>query len=247
MVDLTGPSKEQGAETRWKFCPSCGRDTWSVSASEATGAWTCYACGAGGAVDVGITANRLQMALTPTLSGGREWPEIELPPWRDLTRTGRKFLRDRGVSTPEDFGIVELEEGGRILIPYFGQQGRLIYWATRYLEPDGQPKYLGAQGMKPPYVLPDWSKHEQVVFMEGPMDAIIHYLATGVASIALGGTSVSPTMRATLRELAGGDRTLILDHDALTATLKLGGMLEAKVVRLPPREDPASFYGKGLL
>lgn len=239
---LSGPSRPQGAETRYKHCPSCARNTWSVSASEETGAWTCYGCGAKGALDVGISANKLLAALTPVQPGAREWSEVELPPWRKLTRTARKFLRGRGILSPEDFGIVELEEGGRVLIPYFGVQGRIIYWATRWFVDDGQAKYLGAPTAKPPYVLPDWRRHDKVVFVEGPLDAIVHYLATGVPSIALGGTSVSSAMRTTLRELAGGDRTLILDTDALSAVFKVSAELEAKIVRLPPGQDPGSYY-----
>lgn len=202
----------------------------------------CYGCGAKGALDTGISANKLLAMLTPTQPGAKEWPEIELPPWRKLTRTARKFLRDRGILTPESFGIVEVEEGGRVLIPYFGTQGRIIYWATRWFVDDGKPKYLGAPTDKPPYVLPDWRKHDKVVLVEGPIDAIIHYLATGVTSIALGGTSVSASVRGALAELAGDDRTLILDHDALGPALKLSNELYADVVRLPPGEDPGTHY-----
>ena len=191
---------------------------------------------------MGITTDILRSRLTPRTSAPREWPDVELPPWRPLTRTARMFLRGRGITTPEDFGIVELDEGGRVLIPYFGTQGRIIYWATRWFVDDGQAKYLGAQGGKPPYVLPDWRKHDKVVFVEGPLDAIVHHLATSTPSIALGGTSLSDTMRHTLKELAGEDRTLMLDYDALSAALRMGRALEAKIVRLPPGQDPGSYF-----
>jgi DNA primase len=165
-----------------------------------------------------------------------------LPEWRTLTRTGRKYLRDRGILKPEKFGIVELVDGGRIVIPDFGELGRLIYWVTRAFVPDGQPKYLGAPGRKPPYVLPDWSRHDEVVFVEGPLDCIVHHLATGLPTIALGGKAIAPYLRNTIDGLAGRKRSLMLDPEELSASLSLGQELEAQVVRLPAGLDPAEYY-----
>ncbi len=242
MIELTGQSRQQGKEIRWKDCPACHRDYWVVSQNGETGAWTCYGCGAKGSQDLGISANVLLDRLKVRDVCAREWHEVDLPEWVPLTRTARKYLRDRGILRPEDFGIVELAEGKRVLIPYFGDQGQPIWWVTRAFMDDGRPKYVGAPGRKPPLVLPRWEKHDEVVFVEGPIDAIVHWLATGVPTIALGGKTIPSYLRSTINSVAGPGRTLMLDKDALGAKLVLGQELEAEVVTLPDGLDPADYF-----
>ena len=244
-MEPSGHSRAQGSEVRWQVCPSCGNSKWAVSQNADTGAWTCYSCGAKGAVDTGASADKLLGLLTPTHTGLCEWPEVALPDWRPLTRTGRKYLRDRGIGNPEDFGIVEVAEGGRVLIPYFGPSGAIIYWVTRAFVPDGKPKYMGATGRKPLYVLPEWKEMDSAVFVEGPVDALVHWLATGVPTIALGGKSLTGYNRAAIDSMVGAKRTIILDNDALLEAMALGAELGAEVVCLPAGLDPAEHWKEG--
>jgi len=244
MVDLTGPSREQGHEVRWKVCPHCGRDYWSVSQNMDTGAYYCYGCGYGGSVDTGMDSNRLLDMLKPRLPK-IEWPEVALPEWQPLGRTARKYLRERGVENPVDFGIVEMVNSTRILIPYFGPDGAVIYYVTRWFVDDGRPKYEGAIGRKPPYVLPEWRSYDEpVTFVEGPFDAIVYHLATGLPVVALGGTSLPDFLVPVVDQLARGERRLMLDHDALAKGLGLSQQLGADIIRLPAGYDPARYYAE---
>ena len=239
-MELSGHSRPQGQEIRWQSCPSCGHAKWAVSQNGDTGAWICYACGAKGAVDMGHSVSSLMQKLTPTV-GKVRWPEVTLPEWMPLTRTGRKYLRERGILRPEDFGIVEIAGGGRVLIPYIGPDGAIIYWVTRSFVPDGLPKYVGAPGRKPLYILPNWEVQDETVFVEGPFDCIVHHLATGIPTIGLGGKSLPAYNLGDVTRLARGKRTLMLDHDALRATLTLSQQLEAQVAHLPDGLDPADY------
>jgi hypothetical protein len=226
--------------------PLCGRDYYTVSQNMETGAWHCYGCGSSGSTDVGLSGDSLLARLRPVL-GDIKWPEMALPEWHHWARTALKYLRERGIADPARFGIVEVVDSTRILIPYFGPDGDIIYYVTRWFVDDGRPKYVGAPGSKPPFVLPDWRSYdEEVAFMEGPVDAIVYHIATGNPVIALGGTSLPDYLVHVIDDLARGGRRVVLDHDALSKGLQLVQDLGADIQRLPVGEDPASYYGRQL-
>lgn len=238
----SGACRQQGTQVVYQVCPECGNQKWKVYMNPDTGAWICFRCDARGKAKVDITATSLLDKLKPRVQ--HEWPEVRLPEWTKLSRTGRKYLRDRGIHRPEDFGIVELKDSTRVLIPYRGPQGKVIYWATRSFIDDGLPKYVTATGRKPLYVLPDWTAGRPTVLVEGVVDAIVHYIATGISTIALGGKSVARYNRASVNSLAGEDAVVMLDSDATAQAVKIAREFNMKLKLLPPGMDPAEYYLK---
>ena len=204
------------------------------------GAWICFVCDARGRADVDVTPSSVLDSLQPVTR--REWPEVMLPDFTKLSRTGRKYLADRGIHRPEQFGIVELADAPRVLIPYRGHMGQVIYWATRRFMDDGLPKYITATGRKPLYVLPDWSPHSHAVVVEGVFDCIAYHLATGNSAIALGGKSLARYNRSDLNLLAPGKRKVMLDGDAMGQAVKLSREIGASITMLPAGVDPADYY-----
>jgi len=218
----------------------CGNAKWKVYMNPNNGAWICFRCDARGRVQVEKNSNMLAEKFKPQQA--HEWAEMQLPAYVPLSRTARKYLTDRGIHHPEKFGIVELKEGPRVLIPYRGPEGKVIYWTTRRFMDDGLPKYVTATGRKPFYVLPRWSGQEDVTFVEGCLDAIVYWLATASPVVAIGGKSISSYNRRDLVHLAPNTRRIILDSDATAQALRLGREFNMSVKVLPPGMDPADYY-----
>jgi len=238
----SGDYRMSGDQRIYAQCPSCGKANKCYQSDE-TGAWYCFSCQAKGIVSDEITrADDLRKKLFPQERHENSWPEMAMPEFKPLGNLARRWLRGRGITAPEQFGIVELEGSTRVLLPYHGPSGRIIYWSTRHYIDDGKPKYVTAPGRHPLYVLPEWRKHDEVVIVEGVLDAIAHYLATGIATIALGGKSLPNYLRSELAILAGDRRTVMLDSDAFGAAMKLAGDIGGKVELLPDGMDPADYY-----
>lgn len=173
---------------------------------------------------------------------------MELPEFERLTKTAKRYLAERGLTNPEKYGIMELVEGTRLVFPYFGPQGRIIYWSTRAYHDDGKPKYVTAPGRHPLYVLPNWKPRDQVFIVEGIMDAIATYEATGVPVIALGGKVLPRYLRQDLRELAPGKKIIMLDGDAagIRGAIKLKAQIRGATIHpLPDGKDPADYFREG--
>lgn len=231
---------------RWRHCPSCHRVTWSVSQNPETGAWHCYACEAGSAGNKVQGVDKILSLLKP--SDPLEWPEMELPPFEPLSPTARRYLKRRGLTNPEKYGIMEVEDSTRVVFPYRGPYGRTIYYSTRWYEPDGRPKYVVATGVRPLYVLPRWEPSDHVIIVEGIMDAIATHEATGEAVIALGGKSLPTYLRPDMRMLAPSRKTIMLDNDAagFKAAMRLKGTLRKSTIHmLPVGVDPSQYFNDG--
>ncbi len=245
-----GPSRSSGNETRYKYCPACGRAGWTVSMNDDSGAWSCYACEAGGGGML-TTHDALRRSMQPRTVN--KWNPVPLPAWEPLSRTARKYLRDRNIHHPEKFGIVETQESTRLLIPYFGEIGQPIYWTTRAYMPDGRPKYVSASGRKPLYVLPRWVPQKMTIIVEGPFDAMAVFNWPGAFGldtldetcynvVALGGKQVTRTVSQDIRRLALGDKIVMLDSDALLNGMKIVSQLtNATIHQLPRGTDPADI------
>jgi len=157
-----------------------------------------------------------------------------------------KYLSSRGIKTPTSFGIVSLVDSYRVLIPYLGPYGRVIYWATRCYMEDGKPKYMCAAGKHPLYVLPEWTCFaDEVTFVEGVFDAIIHFQATGKPTVAIGGKTLPPYLVPQVDAVSSGKRVVMLDSDALQYSVRLAKQIGGSFKMLPVGEDPASYYSKG--
>ena len=256
--DFSGPSRDSGTQTNYQFCPVCGDARWKLYLDPMRGFWYCFSCEARGCVE--ISANRETWATTVldhlagkfSRMGAAHWPEMELPEWEPLSRKATRYLARRGIDADlaRKLGIVERVGRLRIIIPYFGPDGSIIYHTARaYSNFEEGPKYLTAGGRHPLFVLPDWHQGDELVIVEGVLDAIMVHAHTARRVVALGGKSLPVYLRPELLALAKDRIDIALDSDALASALtlksKLPQHLDVRIVMLPDGEDPASL-GAGI-
>ena len=147
-------------------------------------------------------------------------------------------------------GMVEMRDRMRIVIPYRDARGQMVWWNARaYSNREEGPKYLGAPGRHPLYVLPSWRPARDVVLVEGALDAIaVWTYIPNVTVAALGGKSLPRYNVTSLRQLCAGRLHVMLDSDALGSALTLQNRLrtffDVRVVVLPDGEDPSSMGEK---
>jgi len=250
LRDFTGPSRASGNQLCYKNCPVCGSQSWKLYVNPQTGKWFCHAGshGGGGCVDVGLPSDpgaALREKLRDPGKTETFWPEIEMPPFTKLSNAAQRYLVGRGFAHSLD-KFWEMKDEARVLVPYFGPAGRLIYWNSRtYLPNDKGPKYKAAHGRHPLYVLPRWQPAKHVVLVEGVFDAMAvqHVVDEDTGVVALGGKSMPRYLVPDLMRLATGAITVMLDSDAQGAALKLRTQLSlfraVTIKTLPPGTDPA--------
>lgn len=173
-----------------------------------------------------------------------------MPAHHPLSDMALSYLERRKISAEaaKQLGMVEMNGQSRILIPYFGEQGRIIHWVGRqYIDcrvTKDSPKYLAAHGPKPGYLLPKWREVDELVLVEGPLDAIAVHRATGIPTMSIGGTSLSKRIEADIRRLVHRRLQVILDGDALLKAFDIERQLHDKfdvtIYNLPYDQDPAS-------
>lgn len=238
----TGRSRESGDQLNYQVCPAgCGKE-WKTYMNPETGAWICFACNARGCADVGIDKGKI-LSVLERGQRAHVWQECVVPAHKPLSPAARRYLKARGITNPGKYGLVELRDKPRILIPYFGERGAVIYWNTRAYLPDGEAKYMAAPGKHPLYVLPEWRPHDDVVLVEGVFDAIAVNRETGKAAIALGGKSLPQYLRADLSYMCRNKVTIMLDGDAFADALKLKQEIPyASLHILANGVDPEEFY-----
>jgi len=261
LADFTGLFRGSGEELNYQECPVCGSTNWKVYVNTLTGLWFCFASQhqAGGRVQTdewteSARQELLALLSTTTRPAAPEWPEMELPPWMPMTPLAQRYLRARGIlpSTWGSLGIVEMRQSPRVLVPYRGPLGRLIYWTGRAYTTWASevPKYLSAPGTHPLYMVPRWEHVESAVLVEGPFDAIAVWQATGQHTVALGGKSLSKRVETDLRKLVRKRVTIMLDADAGADALKLADQLmdqyELRLVTLDDGTDPADTNPEGI-
>lgn len=258
LADFGGPSRTSGEQIVFQICPVCGSQRWKTYVNPVTGLWYCHAPehSGGGAVDVGSPLAGqgraiLDLLERPGATPQIDWPEVRVPAWERVTGRARRYLLKRGVTVgqAERLGIAEMQDKMRVIVPYFGPDGSIIYWTARkYSDLEDGPKYLAASGKHPLYVLPSWHPAEIVVVVEGVFDAIAAHAATGITTVALGGKALPRYLVGDLLGVASRRIVVCLDADALSDALKLRSRLMSKrevtVVPLPLGEDPASMGPK---
>ena len=258
LREFTGPSKPSGEQICFRICPVCGSDKWKVYVNPDTGKWLCFAgsCGARGVVDMGMAeepraaGQDILDTLERSLRGAglMEWPEIDLPPFHELTFPARRYLTRRGIDEERtrQLGLVEWADKSRILIPYFDRAGTLVYWnSRRYSERLGKgPKYLTAPGKHALFVREGSSTI--LVIVEGVFDALACEDA-GYSAVALGGKSLPSYLVRNLLTVAAGYGTIVvaLDSDALDSALRIRAQLSdrmaVKIVTPPTGKDPGDM------
>lgn len=245
-LEPSGNSRQSGNQLVFQVCPANGCK-WKTYLNPETGAWICFKCNARGvARGYQSPMQALLQKIFPVATRTAHPEEISLPEWEPLTKMATRYLLSRGISSPAQFGIVSLVGSPRILIPYYGPYGRVIYWTTRSYMDDGKPKYMTAPGKHPLYVLPEWTTYEdEVTFVEGVFDAIAHFSATGKPTVAIGGKTLPSYLVPSVDYISCGSRTVMLDSDALAYSVRLAKLLGGKFKMLPPGHDPASYYMGG--
>jgi len=184
----------------------------------------------------------------------------------DAKETVVSFLRRRGFDDD-----VILESGlavsfgeklvdrfrGRVMIPIYDAQGRVIAFGGRTMDPDGKPKYLNSpetQVFHKGLIL--YNQHQarkamrksrSAILLEGYMDVIAVWqsgIETGVASL---GTSLTTEQAELLKRYA--DRVVIAydgDKAGIAATRRAlevfdAVKLDVRIVQLPDGQDPDEF------
>lgn len=253
MADFGGPSRESGGQIVFKNCPVCGSTRWKLYVNADTGYWFCHSPShsGGGKVDCGLAlAGRGRKLLSERAlqSQPETWHPMPMPRYEPLSRRALRYLMARGISERHAarLGIVEMQERMRVVVPYFGPDGELIYWSARaYSSMEDGPKYLAASGRHPLYVRPNWTPASTLVLVEGVFDAIAVEAHTGLPCCALGGKYLPRYLESDLLGLGSSRLVLLLDPDALGDAIKLRSRLQTKrqvsIVPLPVGQDPADL------
>lgn len=255
MSDFVGASRPSGTQMCYQNCPECGAGGWKLYVAPATGKWFCFKHNSGGMVAVDLPSTGAGAAILAMLEPQPvelTWREIQLPNWTPLCPRALRYLLKRGVGSgvTRRLGLVEMTDRMRILFPYRDDRGQIVWWNSRaYTSLEEGPKYLGAPGRHPLYVLPDWRPSPDVVLVEGVLDAVaVWQHLPGVTAVALGGKSLPKYLELELLALATGRVSIMLDNDALAHALglqmRLRSVRETRVVQLPAGEDPASMGAK---
>jgi hypothetical protein len=260
LSEFGGPSRESGDNIVFQICPVCGSNRWKTYVNPQTGGWYCHAPehSGGGVVDVGIPTHERGAAILDQLCRANPaekhaWVEVGLPAWEPLSAGAVRYLARRGI-TPEHatrLGLVEMEDRMRVVVPYFGPSGEIIYWNARsYSNMEEGPKYLAASGKHPLYIRPSWRPSDTVVLVEGVFDAINVEKHTGLAVAAIGGKALPSYLYPDLLDMASDRIVVLLDSDAFADALKLRQKLVTKrhveAVWLPVGLDPADLTGDEL-
>ena len=258
LADFTGSYKGSGEEHNYQCCPVCGADGWKVYVNTQTGKWFCFAAqhGKGGVVESDNWSEQARVELLAMLDGtsstAQNWVETDLPKWVPLTETAQSYLCKRGVSSwaSQRLSMVEMADQPRIIVPFFGAQGKLIYWTARSYMPTTTPKYLSAPGVHPPFMLPRWERVDSAVLVEGVFDAIAVWQATGLPVLALGGKTISAVVEREVRQLVREHVTIMLDGDAVAQAIdlsqKLMDLYSTKLVVPAMGADPGSMSAEEL-
>lgn len=131
---------------------------------------------------------------------------------------GINMLQRRGlyeVAFSEDrpwFIAVEGDFQGRLIIPFYTDDGKIFFFQGRSVYPDAKVKYKNYKGIKSSQILYpfDWGA-EYVVVTEGPIDAIT-LQHCGINATSLMGSHMSNTQAKLLRSF-GEDIVLSFDND----------------------------------
>ena len=256
LSEFSGPHRESGSNIVFMCCPVCGSTKWKTYVNPQTGGWYCHAPehSGGGMLEVGLSLQGRGQENLRKLGGVTAeytWPEISLPAWEPLSRSAIRYLARRGIMPEQStrLGIVEMQDRMRVIVPYYDQQGQIIYWTARaYSKLEDGPKYLAASGRHPLYVRPRWREHGTLVLVEGVFDAIAVEQNTGLAVAAMGGKALPRYLGSSLDQLVSDHIVLVLDSDALGDAMKIKRRLTPKyqvtVIPLPAGEDPASMGSK---
>ena len=120
----------------------------------------------------------------------------ELPPWNPYRQRAEIYLRNRKIPTTNLMVCTEGIYRNRIVIPYYDEKGKLIYFNCRALNDKQIPKYRGPEkdlgiGKGDVIFMPKWPpKGEKLYITEGEFDALSLFYSE-LYSAAMGGKNLS--------------------------------------------------------
>lgn len=248
LSDFPGECRSSGNQLVFN-CPAC-EGKWKLYLNPVSGLYYCFRCGTRGCVEVGVAPDAYdagKQIMDLLLRAKREpWNEVELPEFDHLSRRAVRYLEKRGIphSYAKRRGLVEWEDKFRIIVPYFDESGKLIYWNSRAYSDNlaEGPKYIASPGKHPLYVLGP-ADARKVFVVEGVFDAFaVNQAAPHHKVIALGGKSLPRYLRADLTKAAGSAKIIVaLDPDALAEALDLTVKI-GTIWLLDLPEDPADMW-----
>ena len=244
---MYGESKRSGNEVNYKDCPICGDTSWHFYLNTTTGEFFCHKCGRGGCTPKGSSTDL--SLLFRHIRPDYAWPEIDLPEHKPLSDVAKSYLAMRriNIETYTRLGFVEAIDEPRIIIPFFDDTSRLIYWIARSYDSTVEPKYKNMPGVPCPLYAVGYGAP---VIVEGVFDAIrINY--AGFYGIALGSKTLHKVLYIPLAKellkLKYNEVTICLDGDALSDSIQLQRILKhnfgvsATIACLPFGKDPADM------
>lgn len=263
ISQLTGEYRVGPSEVQYYRCPVCGHEGWGkFYVNRTSGVFYCHA-GAHRGRRTGVVDDRL---LLPGYNQGKVSNQVTNKPVElpysipiQIPSPAYRYLSKRGISqvTYKQLHFRDWIDEGRILIPFFNQQGDVVGYTGRDYLGTSAVKYRNADGARVLYA-PHLSVAESraapysvLVVVEGPLDAVAVWQAApaGVRVCALGGRDVAANQTAPLVALARGKRVLAwLDADdagqsgGLAVARRLGPYAErVRLVRgAEGLKDPAS-------
>jgi DNA primase len=258
LADFGPEQRPSGEQINFRHCPECGRADWKVYVARDSGAWICFACNGRGAVRVLRDEDAIRRRLQRYAPERPTWPEIEFPMTSEIRVPFGWLAQKYGLTFDEvqDYSIDRVTPSGRVIVPFYDKEGRLIYYTARTME-DEKPKYVNAVGLCPLYV-PEWAMLRNykgimadIVLVEGVFDAIKVRSRLGLCAIAIGGKTLARYLLPSIVDLAPKQVTIALDSDAFGASLRLSRLLSPFVetirrVKLPVGKDPGGMSTKEL-
>lgn len=124
------------------------------------------------------------------------YPILDLPEWNPFRKKAEKYLNKRKIEIQGFYVCTAGNYRGRIVLPYYNKEGKLIYYNCRALNNE-IPKYLGPPkekvkiGKSNVIFIPKYPpKNEKIYITEGEFDAL-SILQSGLYAGALGGKNLS--------------------------------------------------------
>ena len=251
LDDFGGEWRPSGDQMNFRLSPCCASQNYKLYVASETGLWHCFRCGAGGKVSVPMDAGALRRRfLNRGTSSEVEWRPIDLPKGTTLgRRAGHLLVGNYQIWMEQAQGLGMYESEGRVIVPYCDAVGDVIYFTGRTFTGQ-EPKYWNAPGRHPLYV-PRYSKistanSDSLVLVEGPMDAAKVFLSCIENVAAIGGKSLPRYMLREVLKMEPRRVRVMLDADAMAASIKLAAQLVPFVdvverITLPQGQDPGSM------
>lgn len=250
----------KGRDVALRTCTFCGNEKWNLGLDPEKGLYHCWACKAGGRVEVllqQLTGQAFHIPVQPRDPMAVRAPVQTATPFRmapvATVPSAAHYLSRRALGTTEAavYGIQVCIDPthqlyGRIVIPALDFWTAVpVGWVGRSYT-GGRPKYLSTL---PRNVVTGWrvrSRVAPVVVVEGHFDGIAVHRAGYHAAVLSGQGSREEVQRLAAFPAPGVDVVIMLDADAVSRATELYWLAKqvreaVRWVALPTDTDPATL------